>query len=603
MGSFTNRTPVIALALAVALLIGGVVMAVYNERDRQAQAIGEITVEGHTLAKIVAAALIFEDRQAAREYVDAFAADPSIEEVAVYDAAGAEFAAYSRPDARPPPPRAPAPGIGAADDRLTFAAAVSSGTDRLGTVYLRSVTEPLSDRVRRYVGIGLLVMMAALVVAVLGGAHSELSRANAELAARAGQLAEANLSLRREIEEREKAEEALRQSQKMEAIGRLTGGVAHDFNNLLTVVGANLDMIEQMASAPPGRGKPAVPLDRLRRLVAAAQRGVSRGERLTRQLLAFSRQQPVQVQTIDVNAAITDFAPFVQHALGTTVEFRLELGRGRWLCDLDPAQFEAAVLNLAINARDAIDGSGRFTIATQRFDSIAGIPGRPLELPDRPCITVVVSDTGAGMSPQTLQRIFEPFYTTKPVGKGSGLGLAQVWGFVTQSGGWSAVESAPGKGTTFRLYLPASQDKQRDAAEDEGPEGLVVTGGSEAILVVEDEDDVRDVAAGTLQQLGYRTTVARDGPEALDLLRNGCDADLLFSDFVMPNGINGAELARQARQYRPGIKVLLTSGYVRQESGPGAGEFTMLEKPYRVAELAARVRDVLEGRARSRAAG
>jgi signal transduction histidine kinase len=593
MWSFSNRTPVVALAVAIGLLLAGVVMAVYNERATREQAIYEITVQGRTLARIVAPALIFQDRQAARDFVDAFAADQAIEAVAVYDAPGNEFAAYSRANAQPAPPRAPQPGIDASDDRLVFAAPVSQGHEGLGTVYLRSVTEPLAERARRYVGIGILVTMAALVVAVLGAAHSDLTRANAELTARAVELGEANRNLQREIEEREKAEEALRQSQKMEAIGRLTGGVAHDFNNLLTVVGGNLDMIEQMASAASAhKSARRLSVDRLQRLVTAAQRGISRGERLTRQLLSFSRQRPLQVRTIDINAAIADFGPFVQRALGEAIELRLDLGSGEWLCDLDPAQFEAAILNLAINARDAITGSGSLTIATSRLASAAGIAGRPPEWTGRPCIAITVSDTGAGMSPQTLRRIFEPFYTTKPAGKGSGLGLAQVWAFVTQSGGWAAVDSALGKGTTFRLYLPLSEEAEADAEENTA--AGVVTGGSEAILVVEDEEDVLDVAATTLRQLGYRTTVAHDGREALDLLRNGCEADLLFSDFVMPNGLNGAELARKALECRPGLKVLLTSGYIRHGEADDADGFTILEKPYRVADLAARIRAALD---------
>ena len=600
---FSNRTPLIALAVAIGLLVASVVMAVYNERTSRQQAIAEIAVQGRTLAMIVSPALLSQDRQAARDYVDAFAAEPAIEAIAVYDGSGAEFATYSRPEGQPAPPTAPKPGVDSSDDRLAFATPVSEGGRNLGAVYLRTVTEPLAERARRYVGIGLLVIMAALVVAVLGAAHSELSRANTELATQAVELAEANLNLHREIEEREKAEEALRQGQKMEAIGRLTGGVAHDFNNLLTVVGGNLDMIEQMASAPSASATaPSISVERLRRLITAAQRGITRGERLTRQLLAFSRQRPLQVRTIDVNAAIADFGPFVQRALGEAIELHLELGGGQWLCDLDPAQFEAAILNLAINARDAIEGSGSLTIATSHLASTAGIAERPPDWSDRPCVAITVGDTGSGMSPETLRRVFEPFYTTKPAGKGIGLGLAQVWAFVTQSGGWAAVDSILGKGTTFRFYLPLSEEEEADV--DEPVKTGAVIGGTEAILVVEDEEDVLDVAATTLQQLGYRTTIARDGQEALELLRQGCDADLLFTDFVMPNGINGAELAREAIECRPGIKVLLTSGYVRHGGGTeGADDFAILEKPYRVADLAARIRDVLGDETRPAEAG
>ena len=409
-------------------------------------------------------------------------------------------------------------------------------------------------------------------------------------------------SLRAQIEERERAEEALRQSQKMEAIGRLTGGVAHDFNNLLTVVGGNLDLIERLAEA---RGEGGVPRDRLRRLVEAAQRGLVRGERLTRQLLAFSRQMPLEARIVDVNAMITDFAPLIQRAIGETIDLRLDLGVDKWFCRLDPAQFEAAMLNLAINARDATEGGGTLTIAT----SLASLPSQAASAgqhagpqpagpqPAGPQIVLSVGDTGSGMSPEVQRRIFEPFYTTKPVGMGSGLGLAQVWAFVTQSGGWVAVDSEPGEGTTFRLHLPLSPPEGSDAIEPGRPIRAEERG-SETILVVEDEDDVREVAAATLERLGYRTVVAHDGREALAILNRSGDLDLLFTDYVMPNGLNGVELARAALRLRPQIKVLVTSGYARQAgaTGDNAGidDFPMIAKPYRSADLAERIREILD---------
>jgi len=393
-------------------------------------------------------------------------------------------------------------------------------------------------------------------------------------------------SLRAQIEERERAEEALRQSQKMEAIGRLTGGVAHDFNNLLTVVAGNLDLIGRLAEAAPEDG---VPRDRLRRLVDAAQRGLGRGERLTRQLLVLSRQDPIEVRIVDVNAMITDFAPLIQRAISEGVELRLQLAGGKCFCKLDPTQFEAAMLNLAINARDATEGAGTLTIATGPADLTDDLTGPPQ-------IVVSVSDTGAGMSPEVQRRVFEPFYTTKPVGMGSGLGLAQVWAFATQSAGRVTVDSAPGEGTTFRLYLPLSQ-AARNEIETDGPR-RAESGGSETILVVEDEDDVREVAAATLERLGYRTVAARDGREALAILRRRADFDLLFTDYVMPNGMNGAEVAREALRMRPELKVLVTSGYARQVGAGADGarveDFPMIAKPYRSADLAARIREILD---------
>ena len=453
------------------------------------------------------------------------------------------------------PETAPPKGTNVAGNRLIVALPIVEDGATVGTVYVDTVTEPMWRRLQRYIGTGLLVTMAALLVVGLGSANAAVARANAELQRRAVDLGAANRELRQQIEEREKAEEALRQSQKMEAIGQLTGGVAHDFNNLLTVVAGNLDLIERLTDASEQR---SVPKDRLRRLVEAAQRGLARGSQLTRQLLAFSRQEPLAARTVAVNAMLADFAPLIQRALGETIELRLLLCGDESWCKLDPAQFEAAVLNLAINARDATDNGGSLTIATRRAPPVEAGP---------PQIVLSVADTGSGMPAEVLRRIFEPFYTTKPVGAGSGLGLAQVWAFVTQSGGRVEVASEPGRGTTFELFLPLSPEAA-DAVDGDLPL-RAEAGGSERILVVEDEDDVREVAAATLERLGYHTIAARDGRDALAILHRSGEVDLLFTDYVMPNGLNGAQLAREALRLRPHLKVLVTSGYARRASPAG----------------------------------
>jgi signal transduction histidine kinase/CheY-like chemotaxis protein len=457
-------------------------------------------------------------------------------------------------------------------------APVNQGGDVLGTAFVEIQIDPIARRLERYGVIALMATMAALIVIVLGVAHGALRRVNAELAAHARDLARANEDLETQIRERRRAEEALVQSQKMEAIGRLTGGVAHDFNNLLTVVAGNLDLMQHMINGPRG-----LAMDRLQRLLEGAQRGLARGERLTRQLLAFSRQQPLQSRVIDINATIEDFAPFIQRALGETIELQLKLGQGPWMCRLDPAQFEAAILNLALNARDAMEQGGTLSVGTAApaEDVAAGV-------------VVTVTDTGTGMSPETIERIFEPFYTTKEVGKGSGLGLAQVWGFITQSGGRVGVDSALGRGTTFTLLLPLTETAPAAAPKVEAPPPLE-RGGAETILVVEDDNDVRAMTAATLEELGYKTVIACDGPEALAALDKNEVIDLLFSDYVMP-GMSGAELARAAQEQRPGLKVLLTSGYAKHAAlrdGNSADGFPLLAKPYRVDELAAKIRAIL----------
>ena len=574
--------PVLAISLAVLLVAMGLGLVVHEEQTYRRQEANQADAEARVLADAVTAALAFEDRAAATEYVNALQGDPDVRVAAVYDAKGRLFVSYARtPESEGLPSDSAQIGelqLGA--NRLLREAPVVQGTTRLGTAYIETRIDPIARRLERYAIIGLITMMGALIVGVLGVAHGALSRINKELAARAGELADTNRALETEIRERRKAEEALVQSQKMEAIGRLTGGVAHDFNNLLTVVAGNLDLIQHMINGPR-----AVAMDRLQRLLEGAQRGLARGERLTRQLLAFSRQQPLQARVIDVNATIEDFAPFIQRAIGETIELQLRLGAGPWTCRLDPAQFEAAILNLALNARDAMEKGGTLAIATApTVESEVGPQG----------VLVTVTDTGTGMPPATLERIFEPFYTTKDVGKGSGLGLAQVWGFVTQSGGRISVDSALGRGTTFTLLLPVTEMALAAAAKPEAAPTL--RRGAEKILVVEDDDDVRVMTAATLQELGYDTVIARNGAEALATLGKGEVIALLFSDYVMP-GMTGAELARAAREQRPDLKVLLTSGYAKHaelRDGNSADGFPLLAKPYRVEELATKIRTVLE---------
>jgi signal transduction histidine kinase/ActR/RegA family two-component response regulator len=575
-------TPVAAIALAVLLLGMGLLLVVYDEHAYRFQEVTDAQAEARILAETVTAALSFDDRSAANEYVAALEGDEDVRAAAIYGADGKLFASYARNAASDQLPSLMAgiDDLHLDPDRVLQRAPVNQGGDVLGTAFVEIQTDPIARRLERYGVIGLMATMAALIVIVLGVAHGALRRANAELAARAGDLARANRDLETQIRERRKAEEALVQSQKMEAIGRLTGGVAHDFNNLLTVVAGNLDLIHHMISGPR-----ALAMDRLQRLLEGAQRGLARGERLTRQLLAFSRQQPLQLRVVDINATIEDFAPFIQRAIGETIELQLKLGAGPWMCRIDPAQFEAAILNLALNARDAMEGGGTLAVGTA---ASAADGDQPIG------VLVTVTDTGTGMAPDTLERIFEPFYTTKEVGKGSGLGLAQVWGFVTQSGGRIGVESTLGQGTIFSLSLPLTEMTPVVAPKIETAPRL--EGGAETILVVEDDNDVRAMTAATLEELGYKTVIAQDGPQALAALDKGEPVDLLFSDYVMP-GMSGAELARAAHERRPKLKILLTSGYAKHaelRDGNSADGFPLLAKPYRVDELAAKIREILE---------
>jgi signal transduction histidine kinase len=429
--------------------------------------------------------------------------------------------------------------------------------------------------------------MVAAVAALLRlrKAEQELRQANeglqARVAGRTEELATAKERLRAETVQRRKVEEALHQAQKMEAVGQLTGGVAHDFNNLLTVVSANLEIIEGALEHEQ--------LDRTRllKLTRAARRATQRGEELTRQLLAFARRQVLRAEIVDINQLIIDFVPFIHQSVGDTVAVETNLEPGILSCQLDPAQFETTLLNVAVNARDAMPSGGTLRIET------ANISSGPAELGGKEGILVRIADTGVGMDAATLEHAFEPFFTTKDVGKGSGLGLSQVYGFIKQSGGHVRLESRPGAGTTISLYLP--QHGGATAASAGTASDAVLIGRSETVLVVEDDAEVAEAACDLIGALGYRTLCASNAEAALKILDSEEHIDLVFSDVVLPGGISGVDLGREARRRHPRSRVLLTSGYAPDRPGGlEPGEFPLLPKPYRRAELASRLRLVLE---------
>jgi signal transduction histidine kinase len=415
---------------------------------------------------------------------------------------------------------------------------------------------------------------------------SRTEQLGAEIYRRAQQLQEANDQLRTANEKLATSQAALYQAQKMEAVGQLTGGVAHDFNNLLTVIIGNIDFLDSAAGDNP----------RLRKLTATIRRSAERGARLTTQLLAFSRRQPLRPETSNLNALIIDFDVLIRRAVGEAVAVRSNLHPGLWPCNIDAAQFEASMLNLIVNARDAMPTGGTLTITTENVTLAVDYPAIADDVPPGPYVKVTIADTGTGMPPEILEHAFEPFYTTKEVGKGSGLGLSQLYGFVRQSGGTVKITSQVGSGTTVTIYLPKAT---RAAPQVEPVKPPVKLKGSETVLVVEDDPDVLDIAVATLTDLGYRILVAYDGVEAMSILERDEPIDLLFTDVVMPYGISGIQLARQARKLRQDIKVLLTSGYTMQTLSAEYGaekEFTIIGKPYRQGELAEHVRQALAGR-------
>ncbi|HKP77909.1 MAG TPA: ATP-binding protein [Phenylobacterium sp.] len=404
-------------------------------------------------------------------------------------------------------------------------------------------------------------------------------------------LRELNATLEQQVAERtaqlRRNEEALRQSQKMEAVGQLTGGVAHDFNNLLQVIIGNLDTLQRSLT-------PDSP--RLQRAAANAMSGARRAAALTQRLLAFSRRQPLDPKPVNVNALVTSLSELIHRTLGETVSVETVLAAGLWQVEADANELEAAILNLAVNARDAMVGGGRLTLETANAHIDAGYAAGHAEVVPGQYVSIAVSDTGSGMDPKTVAQAFEPFFTTKPVGKGTGLGLSQVYGFVKQSGGHVKIYSEVGQGTTVKIYLPrqtAAPVEEEEAPELSAPEAA----SDETILVLEDDDDVRTYSVEILRELGYRVVEAHDGPSALRLLERQSRVDLLFTDVVLPGGMTGAQVAAQARTLRPGLRVLFTTGYARNaiiHHGRLDRGVQLITKPFGSADLAAKVRDVLD---------
>jgi PAS domain S-box-containing protein len=396
------------------------------------------------------------------------------------------------------------------------------------------------------------------------------------------------------VQERLKAEEALRQAQKMEAIGQLTGGVAHDFNNLLTVIMGGLDTIDRhVRHLPEG---PAVA--RIQRAGDMALRGARRAAALTTRLLAFSRLQPLDPKPIDANQLLSGLADLLQRTIGETIALEIVSAAGLWQTLADPGELENTLVNLAVNARDAMPVGGRLTLETGNacLDK-AYVEALTEPVPPGQYVLIAVSDTGTGMDKATLDQVFEPFFTTKETGKGTGLGLSQVYGFVRQSGGHVRIYSEPGAGTAVKIYLPRLMTALPAMDSQQPPDKSIIHGGSEAVLVVEDHEDLRSYSAGVLKELGYRVLEAGNGQGALELLQSHQGVDLLFTDVVLPDGMDGRRLADEAARRHPKIKVLFTTGYTRNaivhhgRLDPGV---TLISKPFTYADLAAKVRQILD---------
>jgi PAS domain S-box-containing protein len=391
------------------------------------------------------------------------------------------------------------------------------------------------------------------------------------------------LAMCQDVTERHATEERLRQSEKMNAVGQLTGGVAHDFNNLLTVVIGNLDLAVD-------RVQPE-----LRAAIEGALRAAERGAALVRQMLAFSRRQTLIAETLDLNHVAAGMEQMLRRTLGEDVEIEMRLATPLWLALADRAQVESALLNLAINARDAMPGGGKLTIETDNAHLDQDYAMHNVEVAPGDYVALAVTDTGTGMTPEVLEHAFEPFFTTKEVGKGTGLGLSMIYGFAKQSQGHVKIYSEVGHGTTVRLYLPR-KTAATDAAAPAAIEQTQIRG-TETILVVEDDADVRAFVREQLRDLGYRVIEAADGPQAQRILDGDQPVDLLFTDVVMPGGMTGRQLADAARARRPGLRAVFTSGYTENSivhQGKLDKGVSFLSKPFRRQELALKIRETLD---------
>jgi PAS domain S-box-containing protein len=394
----------------------------------------------------------------------------------------------------------------------------------------------------------------------------------------------------RDLTERRAAEERLRQGQKMESIGQLTGGVAHDFNNLLTIILGNLEALQRHL-AEPGHDT-----TRLQRSAEQAMRGAKRAASLTQRLLAFSRQQPLEPRAVDIGRLVTGMSDLLRRTIGEQIAIETALAGGLWRAHVDPNQLENAILNLAVNARDAMPQGGQLTIETANTFLDDTYASSQSEVVPGQYVMVAVSDNGMGMTKEVMEKAFDPFFTTKEIGQGTGLGLSQVYGFVKQSGGHVKIYSEVGDGTTVKIYLPryhAAGDEE--SVEQAAP--IAPRASGEVILVVEDDPDVRGYSVESLTELGYRVLEAANGAQGLQLLAAHPEIKMLFTDVGLPGGMNGRQLADAARAQRPGLKVLFASGYARNaivhdgRLDPGV---ELISKPFTHAALAARVRDILD---------
>lgn len=534
--------------IAVLLLLVSLLLGWQWEQRENANQVRQVSVQARILASSVAGALAFDDYQTTSEYLMALRVNRNIEAAGVYNESGKLVAGFAKPgEAVPNQVAKRGSRIDGSD--LVVTEPVRQGSLELGTVYLRSIVEPFSARFSRYVAIGIILLLAALLIALLGASNAAAAIANRQLLD--------------QIAAREKAETALRQAQKMEALGQLTGGVAHDFNNLLMAASSGLELM--------GRAKDQTRRDKL---AEGMRNALDRAAQITQQLLAFSRRTPFNSEVLKLDEHIDKLAGLLDHSLRENVSVRFALPHDLWPVEVDVSQFDVAVLNLAVNAKDAMPRGGILTIAATN---------RPAALDGQDAVEVSVEDQGVGMSAEALERAFEPFFTTKEVGRGTGLGLSQVYGFVQSAGGSVAIASQPGKGTIIRLLLPRSRPQPE--ADDAAParEGAGSLGGLR-VLLIEDDPNLNELVGQMLAELGTQVLAATSAADGLELFeRNAVDA--VLSDMVMPGEMGGLDAARRMRAMRRDFPIVLMTGYSAAAEPAAAEGFTVLRKPFTMAAL------------------
>ena len=498
-------------------------------------------------------------------------------------------------------------GLAKSGQRDAALAVINSRDDRQTLAKIRAGIEEVLDTERtyldlrqahaaqsRYVLAG-LIGLALLTATILAGVLAISTRTAVQ------GLLERTAELETESKLRQEAEETLRQSQKMEAVGLLSGGIAHDFNNLLTIIIGNLDTMRRALVDAANPGTVAELRSKLTKPVESALKGANSAAQLTQRLLAFSRRQALEPARVDLDRLVSDMIEILHRSLGEDINIETVLGAGLWPTFVDAHQVENVLLNLALNAKAAMPKGGHLTIETANCYLDDAYVERFGDIEAGQYVLLCVSDTGTGIRTEILDRVFEPFFTTKPQGEGSGLGLAMVHGFVKQSGGHIRIYSEQGHGTTVKIYLPRATGDEKVAAVPAGkPARATPTAGArkdETVLVVEDNDGVREYAVEVLEQLGYRVLAASDAKEALRLLSDGKHVDLLFTDIVLPGAITGRVLADQAKDIRPDLRVLYTTGYTRNaivHQGRLDPDVHLLNKPYTQQSLARKVRDMLD---------